>query len=333
MIDMDIQQTQTKVSAANLTYQSNVKDREENRNAPVQKNDHATISKESLAKFNANLKLNTVSEDDPLIQQFRKAIEEYNTPEAIEQRKLEQLEKEQAYNPLTDEFNLLVKRNFPENTLHHTIHQAMEGKVKNASLYAAELANSIRSSVSMADKSVEERAAYREMALKQAEYVAENYFDNLEERTAFMDEVNRYYENDMLREKGYVVFDNSDLGPFKKYSSPRDKGNVSYMALAREYMDEDTFERWINNKASKEETDKFLHHLIKNQGKWSKEIIKVADQSAQLAEKAIAKVQEKFASFTWENGRVIARGEEGEEQPNYFNDLLEWNEHMLNLFL
>lgn len=324
---------QVQVPSTNNFYKSNFKKQQTSSNASKLKSDEVTISEKSIVKFTASLQLRTGSEDNFLIQNFRESIEAYHSPEAVEQRRLDQLEKEQSYNPLTDDFNLLVKRSFPENTLHHTIHQAMEGKVKNASLYAAELANSIRSSVSMADKSVEERAAYREMALKQAEYVAENYFDNLEERTAFMDEVNRYYENDMLREKGYVVFDNSDLGPFKKYSSPRDKGNVSYMALAREYMDEDTFERWINNKASKEETDKFLHHLIKNQGKWSKEIIKVADQSAQLAEKAIAKVQEKFASFTWENGRVIARGEEGEEQPNYFNDLLEWNEHMLNLFL
>src|SRR5699024_5592911 len=113
-----------------------------------------------------------------MIQRFQKFYEEYNSAEAIEQR---QLEKEQAYNPLTDEFNLLVKRNYSENTLHHTITEALEGKVKNASLYAAELASAIRSSISMSDKSVEERAAYREMALKQAEYIAENYFDNEEE--------------------------------------------------------------------------------------------------------------------------------------------------------
>lgn len=321
---------QSNISTANTIYQSNSKSRGKNRKAPVQKNDHAMISKESVAKFNASLKLNTVSEDDPLVQQFRQAIEKYNSPEAVEQRRLEQIEKEQAYNPLTDEFNLLVKRKFPENTLHHTIHQVMEGKVKNASLYAAELADSIRSSVSMADKSVEERAAYREMALKQAEYVAENYFDYEDERVAFMDEINRYYENDLLREQWYVVFDNSDLEPFKQYSSPRDNGKVSYMTFAKEYMDEDTFERWVNNEATKEEMDKFLTQLVNNQGKWSKGVIEAAELNAQLAELAIADVQEMFTFFTWENGRVI---ETGEEQADYVNDLLKWNEDMLNLFL
>ena len=66
--------------------------------------------------------------------------EEYNSAEAIEQRRLEQLEKEQAYNPLEDEFSIKgVKYVSPENTLHHTINEALEGKVKNALLYAAEL--------------------------------------------------------------------------------------------------------------------------------------------------------------------------------------------------
>jgi len=325
---MDIQHTQTKVSIANSTYQSSLEGRRGVSNSP-KKNDQATISKESLAKFTASLKLKTGSKDNLLIQNFRKSLEEYNSPEAVEQRRLEQLEKEQAYNPLTDEFNLLVKGSFPENTLHHTIYEAMEGKVKNASLYAAELAESIRSSISMPDKSAEERAAYREMALKQAEYVAENYFDNEKERAAFMEEVNRYYENDLLRERGYVVYDNSDLEPFKKYSSPRDDNKVSYMTLASEYMDEDTFERWINY-ATEEETDKFFRQLVNNRAKWSREIIEKVEQNAQKAEKAIADAQDMFASFVWEDGSFIATGE---EQPDYLKKLIKWNEDMLNLFL
>jgi len=325
-----IQQIETKNSTIHALYQSSVEDHKRTSNVPLSQKDKITISKESLAKFQASLTLRTGTDQDALIQNFRTFVEEYNSPEAVEQRKLEQLEKEQAYNPLTDEFNLLVKRSFPENTLHHTIHEAMEGKVKNASLYAAELAGSIRSSISMAHKNIEERAAYREMALKQAEYVAENFFDNEEERAAFMDEINRYYENDLLREKGYVVFDNSDLEPFKRYSSPRDNGKVSYMTFAREYMDEDTFERWITNEATKEEIDKFFRQLVSNQEKWSREIIEEAELHTQRVEKAIANVQEMLESFVWVDGRVIATGE---EQPDYLDELIQWNENMLNLFL
>lgn len=289
------------------------------------------ISDESRRKYNQSVKLEfiTKSEDDRLIQQFRKALEEYNSPEAVEQRELAQLEKELAYNPLTDEFNLTVKGDFPENTLYHTVSEALKGKVANEYVYAVALTDSIRSAVSMKDKSVEERAAYREAALKQAEYVAENYFDNEEEKAVFLDDIYRHYENDLLREQGYVVFDNSDLEPFKEYSSPRDNGNVSYMALARAYMDEDTFESWNNNKASKEETDKFIRELVNNQGKWSKEIIQASERKAEQAEKAIAEVQEMFVSFDWQDGLFRVTGE---GQPDYLAELMKWNEDMLNLF-
>src|SRR5699024_11764841 len=95
------------------------------------------------------------ADDDQMIQHIQQFDEEYNSAEANEQRRLEQLEKEQAYKPLTDEFNLLVKGNFPENTLHHSINEVLEGKVKNASLYAAELASAIRISISLSDKCVD----------------------------------------------------------------------------------------------------------------------------------------------------------------------------------
>ncbi|KKB34530.1 hypothetical protein PYH69_08540 [Mammaliicoccus lentus] len=95
----------------------------------------------------------------------------------------------------------------------------------------------------MSDKSAEERAAYREIALKQAEYIAEKYLDNEQEATSFMNEINKYYENDVLREKRYVVIDNSDLKPFKNYSIPLSNDNdVSFYTLAKKYMDEDYFE-------------------------------------------------------------------------------------------
>lgn len=326
---MNIKQAQTHTVNTHSIYQTTQTAEEKwEKNSPLK--EHVTISKESLAKFTASIKLHDASEDDLLLQNFRKSIEKYNSPEAVEQRRLEQLEKEQSFNRLTDEFSLKgITYHFPENTLHHTIAEAMEGKVVNASLYAAELADSIRSSVSMPDKSDEERAAYREMALKQAEYVAENYFDNDEERTAFMDEVNRYYENDLLREKGYVVFDNSDLEPFKQYSSPRDNGKVSYMTLAKEFMDADSFERWLNNENTKEESDKFIRQLVNNSGKWSNEIIEKHELNVQQTEKAITDVKEMFESFVWEDGRIITTGE---EQHDFLDELIKWNENMLNLF-
>lgn len=290
-----------------------------------------TISDESQNKYIQSLKLKETNKDDVLEKQFQKFYEEYNSAEAIEKRQLEQLEKEQAYNRLENEFSLTsFKYEFPENTLHHTITEALEGKVVNASLYAAELASAIRSSVSMPDKSTEERAAYREMALKQAEYIAENYFDNEQEARSFMNEINKYYENDVLREKGYVVIDNSDLEPFKNYSSPISKSNdVSFYTLANRYMDENYFERFVNGEGNPAESGKFLMQLQNNKEKYSKEIIEEFELNEQQVEEQITATKSMFESFLWENGLVVRTME---EQPNYLDEILKWNRNMLNLF-
>lgn len=328
---MNIKHLQTNATTTNSVYLTKRANHERHHTTSPITNDQVTISKEGLAKFKSSLKFNKTSEDDLLVQRFQQFYEEYNSAEAIEQRRLEQLEKEQAYNPLEDEFNLSVKRKFPENTLHHTINEAMEGKVKNASLYAAELASAIRSSISMRDKSAEERAAYREMALKQAQYIAENFFENEEEATAFMNEINKYYENDLLREKGYIVIDNSDLEPFKSYSSPlRKDGDVSFYTLAKRYMDEEYFERWINGEGTPKESAKFLMQLENNREKYNKEIIEQFELNEQQIVAIVADVKSMFESFIWEEGLVT--GITG-EKPDYFDEVKNWNKSMLNLFL
>ena len=138
--------------------------------------------------------------------------------------------------------------NYSGSTLQYTIQKAVEGKVVNASLYAAELAAAIRSSVSMPDKSVEERAAYREMALKQAQYIAEHYFEDEQEAASFLNEIMKY-----------------DVKPFKKYSNPISNDNdVSFYALANKYnkyMDKDDLERFIRGEGNPVESAKFLSSL------------------------------------------------------------------------
>jgi len=329
---MNIQHSQTKVTTANSIYQTKLEYRERHDETFHTRNEQVTISEQGWNKYTESLKFKQVSENDPMVQRFRQFYEEYNNAEAIEKRKLEQLEKEQSYNRLEDDFSLNgVKYVFPENTLHHTINEALEEKVVNASLYAAELASAMRSSVSMPDKSAEERAAYREIALKQAEYIAENYFDNKQEATSFMNEINKYYKNDVLREKGYVVIDNSDLKPFKNYSSPLSKGNdVSFYTLAKRYMDVDYFERFINGEGTAKESAKFLMQLENNKEKYRKEIIEEFELNEQQVEKLVTDTKSMLESFVWENGLVA---ETIEELPIYYDDIFKWNKNMLNLFL
>lgn len=289
-----------------------------------------TISDESQNKYEESLKLQKTNHDDVLGEQFQKFYEEYNSAEAIEKRKVAQLEKEQAFNRLEDEFSIKgVQYHFPENTLQHTIKEALEGKVENASLYAAELGAAIRSSVSMSDKSSEERALSREMALKQAEYVAEYYFDNNEEAEAFMNEINQYYENDVLREKGYVVFDNSDLEPFKSYSSPITKeDDVSFYTIAKRYMDEGDLKHFISGEGSIEDSAEFLSQFHNNKEKYRNEIIKEFNLNQQQAKEQIRAAKSMLETFEWRNVYVTGT----EEQPSYLDEVLKWNKNMLNLF-
>lgn len=273
---MNVQHVQTKVTTTSSLIEKkhydSLANRQRHNETIATKNDQVSISQQGWKKYLSSLQLKQGTNDDPLSQLFRQFYEEYNSVEAIKKRELEQLEKENAYNRLEDEFSLKVKYEFPENTLQYTIKQALEGKVENASLYAAELAAAIRGSVSMPEKSMEERAAYREMALKQARYIAEHYFDNKQEASSFMNEIIKYYENDVLREKGYVVIDNSDLTPFKKYSSP------------------------VSNGKMKE--------------KYAKEIIEEFELHEQQVEEQIKTTKLMLESFVWENGRVTGPIEE-----------------------
>ncbi|MEI3606270.1 hypothetical protein SPD48_11245 [Pseudogracilibacillus sp. SE30717A] len=290
-----------------------------------------TISQKGWDIYNDSLKFKQVNEDDKLGDLFQKFYEEYNSIEAIERRQLEELEKENSYNRFEDDFNLEgIESLYPENTLHHTIKKALEGKVKNASVYAAELASAIRSSVSMPEKSAEEQAAYREMALKQAEYIAENYFEDEQEAKNFMDEINRYYENDILRAKGYVVIDNSDIEPFKRYSSPlSNNDDVSFYALTKKYMDKEYFERFINGEGTHKETSEFLLQLQANKEKYTKAILEESVLNEKQTETNIELAKSILESLEWENGRAAKINE---EQPSYLDALLKWNNNMLNLF-
>lgn len=289
-----------------------------------------TISDEAKDKYYQSLQFKVANKEDKLGKQFQKFYEEYNSAQEIEKRQREKLEKEHSYHRLEDEFSLHVKYHFPKNTLEHKIKEALEGKVVSASLYAAELAAAIRSSVSMSEKSFEERIAYREMALKQAEYIAKNYF-NEEEAEVFMNDIVTYYENDVMRDKGYVVIDNSGLDPFKKISSPLLKnGEVSFYELAKRYMDQNDFERFINGEGDPAVSAKFLMQVKEHKEKYNKEMDEALQLDEQQVEELINTTKSMFQSFIWKDGFVTGMEE---EQPSFLEEIIKWNNNMLNLFI
>lgn len=284
-----------------------------NKNNPHTETTTVSISNEARNKYRQSLQLKEVTPDHVLGRQFQKSFEEFHGADAVEKRRLEQLEKEEA-------LRLSIQVEFPENTIHHTIKKTLKAKAVNESVYAIELATALRSSISMPEKSLTERAAYREVALKQAEYIAANYFDDEQEAAAFMDEVKRYYENDILREKGFIVFDNSDLRPFRNYSSPSLKDNeVSFSAFAEKYGDD---------KTSVSAT--FLMDIEMKRTKYTNEITNEFAAKNKQAEETIAATKSLIESLKWQNGIPV---ETTEYQPGYLVEILEWNKKMLELLI
>jgi hypothetical protein len=173
---------------------------------------------------------------------------EFLSHEAAAQRKAEtakMLAEPKEIDPFENEFQILgVTATFMEGTLEDFISDKLGGKLKNASMVASELGKMIRGTFGNPDASVEERAIDRETALSHARYLAENYFDDPDDAKAFLKEIQRFADNDILREKGYVVFDNSDMKPFKSYmSSVRDSDSVNLSAYAKLYRDSNALEK------------------------------------------------------------------------------------------
>jgi hypothetical protein len=181
-------------------------------------------------------------EDDPVRLEVSDEGREALSHEAVTRRKAElakKLSEPVEIDPFENEFQINgVTSTFMEGTLEALISGELNGKLKNASLVASELGKMIRGTFGNPDATVEERAIDRETALSHVKYLAENYFDDPDKAKAFLEKVQRFADNDILREKGYVVFDNSDMQPFKSYmSSVKGSDSVSTAAYARLYQD------------------------------------------------------------------------------------------------
>ena len=111
-------------------------------------------------------------------------------------------------------------------SLDFIMSDALEGKkVDNRSAAGIELAKMVMSSAYGNGETLEERAINRELGMKHAEYIAENYFKDPDEAKAFLDRVKLEYENDILREKGYDGV-GSKSQPWRSYSNPSDQNNL-----------------------------------------------------------------------------------------------------------
>ena len=147
----------------------------------------------------------------------------------------------------------------------------------NSSLVASELGQMIRSAAYNNGTTVEERAVLRETGMKNAEYIAQNFFDNPDEAKAFLDGIKRFYYNDILREKGYTVLEGSGSPYiFKSYTSPHN-GEININEFSKKYGISDV-KSLLSDPIKWTE---FTSELNKNKDKWSEEIIKAFEDNAQ----------------------------------------------------
>lgn len=230
--------------------------------------------------------LQTHDEKSPL-----KLDEAFFSQETREQRKADfaaALSRSVEIDPLDNEFQIVgVKGVFNEGTLEKFISDGLEGKVKNASLVADELGKMIRGTIHNPDATVEERATVRETALKHAEYLAQNYFDNPDEAKAFLDGINRFAENDVMREKGYIVLDNSDMAPFKSYQSSVKDGGISWNTYAKQHGLSSVKDIFADQKT----LSSFYSALQKNNQKWSEDTVKSFDEYEQKVTDIISQIK------------------------------------------
>lgn len=325
MVQINIAHRQIKVIEQNnvQAYQDNLQKK------VAAKNTITTAARVEISKAAKNKYQLEFKEADPnkgLGAKFRNFYESNDLDEAIEKIELERTEKQQLFNRLNQPFS--------EGTLQHTIQTALEGKLKNVSLYANELADAIRGTATHSEKTVEKRAIYRETALAHAKYIAATYFDNEKEAEDFLNEIKKYAENDILREKGYTVLDGSNLEPFKSYSSPMAKnGEISFHGLIKHYMEPVEYERFINGEWTPEESSKFLLEKINNGVKYQEEKIEADKQNEQAVTVQLNEIQALMEELTWENGSIIKSIDGFEQYNTFFDEAIAWNEKMFNLLL
>lgn len=131
---------------------------------------------------------------------------------------LKMLEKGSLIGPIRQEGQIEVQvKPFMEGTVEHFIFNMLDGKAENPQQLAQELGDMI---FSQWDEDVKTRAINREAGMKLAEYIAQNYLDDPEEAQSFLEGINQFAERSEMRDKGYLVFYNSDIGPIKPKANP-----------------------------------------------------------------------------------------------------------------
>lgn len=110
---------------------------------------------------------------------------------------------------------------YSQGSIGEAIHGFLSGgKMDGSAIIAGELGAMLEGVQSNPNGTVEERAVNRELALRSAEHIAKNYITDPNEAEAFMKLVKEAADNDILREKGYLVDErNPSDEPLRSYET------------------------------------------------------------------------------------------------------------------
>lgn len=241
---------------------------------------------------------------------FLKFDKDFMSHEAATLRKMqlaEQLRQPAVIQSIETDVRLGIKYDFSPNSLEGYIASALNGKVQNSYVVANELGQMIRGAAYDRNNStIDERAVRRETALLNAQYIADQYLHNPDEAKAFLKKVQEAADNDILREKGYVVIEGSGIEPFRNYTMPgAPEGYVNTSALLKKY-DPNLSMRELMENPSK--YNAFASEAQKYEQQWAAETILSFEQNAANVDGIIKQVKDTFdRSLAEENiQRLIA---------------------------
>lgn len=225
---------------------------------------------------------------------------------------------------------------FPEGSLGSFLTEQLAGKVDNPSYAAKELRDMIYGGMDAnPDATAEERAITREAGLKLAEYISQNYFDDQKEGTAFLDTVKMYAEKNLLSQKGYIVFENSDMKPLKPYNTltgaPADYVQVSLADYAKKYHGITEEKDFLANRDSIMKA--YLYDSVHNPQRikaLEAETVKNFAANEKNVQTAVDKAQKSFKELSFDSGFINGLSDvlHSLNQP----DTAKWASDILNLF-
>jgi len=137
-------------------------------------------------------------------------------PDELPESVLQNIEKQLGL--LREAKETAMRASFMSNTgsIQNFLINALEGKVEDAVRTTWQLSGMLYGTNGYTD--METKAIDRESGKILAEYIAKNYFDNEEEAKSFIDTINKYAELSEMKDKGYIVSDNTlDRTPYKPH--------------------------------------------------------------------------------------------------------------------